>query len=359
MHIVFLTRKYPPQKGGMETFSYELIRHFSDEKTVIARGKRQADIIWVIPLLAIKAIGLRKKADAYHLGDLVLAPVARILKVFTPRPVVATVHGLELTYKKMGPLYTWMINASLPSVDRFVCVSENTRSLLMERGVPEEKIKCIPHGVTPPQMRDRNEARSALCRMMSTDDGCDNQFIILSVGRLVRRKGIEWFVRSVMPLLDNLSPLFVIASDGPERESIERAIEETKLQQSVTLLGGIDNELLTNLYSGADAFVMPNIDEKDDVEGFGFVAVEAAAAGLPVVASRLEGITDAIYDGQNGRLVDAEQPEQFAAVLREWAADVEERRAFGQRAREYTVSHFRWDDVAESYRSVFDSLLKY
>lgn len=357
MHIVFLTRKFPPQKGGMETFSKQLTDHLPEPKTIVAAGKRKSDILWVAPLLLFKAFGLRRTADCYHLGDLVLAPVGRLLKTLTHTPVVVTVHGLELTYRGPGSLLAQLVNWSLPKIDRFVCVSGNTKQLLLERGVEENRISVIPHGVAATDSVDRSQARARVCRELLADAAsCDSRPLLLGVGRLVKRKGFEWFIRSVLPELRELNPLLILTSDGPERSAIEQAVEDTNQQQQVMMLGGVSAERLLDLYTGSDIFVMPNTHVEDDVEGFGFVAIEAAAAGLAVAATDIDGIPEAIHHDRNGILIKPGDAQEYAKVVRQWMTHAEDRLAFAERARLYTLEHFQWDDVVAHYMKVYQAL---
>jgi phosphatidylinositol alpha-1,6-mannosyltransferase len=360
MPVIFLTRKFPPQAGGMETFSWQLTQAYPGEKAVIHFGRRQADIIWVLPRLWLAAVRRKRQASLYHLGDLVLAPLAPLLRR-TGRPIVATVHGLELTYKGFGGLYQRLLNWSLPAIDHFVCVSEHTANLLRERGIAAEKISVISHGVVPPEPRERTAARQAICQTLASTYGeaadCEQRPLLLTVGRLVRRKGVAWFITQVLPQLRELNPLYLVVSDGPEYTAIEESIRQQGLQQQVRLLGQVPAPLLLQLYAGADIFVMPNIAVANDVEGFGFVAIEAAAAGLPVVASRIDGIPAAIHHDRNGFLITPGDAQAYATAIRQWITHPADRQAFADRARAYTLESFRWATVAARYHAVFEKLI--
>lgn len=354
MHVVFLTRKFPPQTGGMETFSWQLTQQWRDDHTVIARGSTQRDILWVAPALLFHAFRLRHTADAYHLGDAVLAPLAPVIHRLTHKPVIVTVHGLELTYDGAGNWYHKLLNWGFSGVAHFVCVSKFTASLLGKRGIAPERISIISHGVVPlPQLHRASAQQQLATRVNLTANELQKRFTLLTVGRLVKRKGVEWFVRNVLPRILDLHPLYIVTSTGPEREHIQIAVDELKLEHVVQLIGVVDREFLHACYSAADVFVMPNITVPHDVEGFGFVPVEAASAGLPVVASRLEGIVDAIHDGKNGLLYEPSDTAACEALIRQWHDNPEQRRAFGETARTYTRDHFRWEEVYERYHTLF------
>lgn len=355
MHILFLTRKFLPERGGMETFSAQLTQHYSGAKTIVAYSTQQKDIWWVAALLFVRGLFGSRRASVLHLGDLVLAPVGVLIKKLTGKPIVVTVHGLELTYP--NPTLRRLIDWSLPSIDHFVAVSQHTASIVKERGVAEERISVIPHGVIPPSIIAHAEARQQIAAALSVSPAAiESKLLITTVGRLIKRKGVAWFIANVLPALKALNPLYLVASDGPERADIERVIRVHQMQDYVRLLGRVDDAGLQSLYYGSDLFVFPNISVPGDAEGFGFVAVEAAAAGLPVIASRIDGIPDAIHHEQNGLLVAPGEAAGYIEAITYWAHHPIQRRRFGETARAYTVEHFRWEHVAKQYQELFATI---
>lgn len=352
MQVIFITRKYPPARGGMETFSKELADRFPGESQVLHNGRRHVDIVWAAPLLLFRAVLRKRRASLYHLGDLVLAPLAPLLRYLTGKPIIATVHALELVYK--SSLLRELITRSLSSIDHFVAVSEYTKDLLVQRGVADSRITVIPHGVTVQPSRARDEARAEVERLLNLPP---DRPILLTVGRLVPRKGVSWFVANVLPRLRDLHPLYLVVSTGPDQCAIEEAREKHQLHDSVRLLGKVSDLLLTALYQGSDLFVMPNVSLPDDAEGFGFVAIEAAAAGLPVVASRTDGIPSSVHDSNNGLLVEPENADAYERVIRSWLEDDQGRREFGRRAAAYTKEHFNWDAIVEQYNTLFQKYI--
>lgn len=359
MKVIFLTRKYPPSRGGMETFSFELYTHYAGEKTLLHAGKKQRDIFWVAPYLFLRAIIVPKKSNiVYHLGDLALAPVGALLHFFTRRPVVVTVHGLELTYRSSNIFYRFLIDRSLPYLQQAVCVSHATKNLLAQHNFPPERSHTIPHGLTrlPPPI---GNARTILCRrILHETTDCSNRFIILLLGRLVRRKGALWFLRHVLPKISDRNPLILIGGDGPERAPLTNYIHRTQLHSLVHLLGEVNEEEKTVLYHGSDLFVMPNIPIDGDIEGFGFVALEATSAGLPVIASRCDGIPDAIFDEKNGRLVEPNDANAFAEHIHRFMDHPAERQAFGRSSARYTMENFQWQNVATRYQQLFQKVME-
>lgn len=363
MKIVFLTRKFWPQKGGMETFSSQLTRHYEGEKIVVHAGKRQSDIFWVAPYLFLKALLVARQTTLFHFGDAVLTPVAYLLKLVTKKPVVVTVHGLELTYASNNKFYQWLINSTLPHIDTFVAVSQHTAKLLRERDVPAEKITVIGHGVILPLASTNSTesnhptARQNIIKRYQLN-AASSPFIILTVGRLVKRKGQTWFVEHVLPQIANLNPIYIIVGTGVEEQNIRQSAADQNVSQNIKILQDIDDKNLSELYAGCDVFVMPNIPVHADVEGFGITALEAASHATPVIAADLEGIPDAIHHKKNGLLYEPQNATQLAKLLTLWQQNPTARQQFGQQAAAYTIQTFRWPNVAAQYQHLFQKISK-
>lgn len=352
MHIVFLTRKFAPATGGMETFSMKLDQYFDEEHTTIARGQhKQWHIIWAAPLLLWYAFKYRKVATHYHLGDLVLAPLAPCIRIFSKKPIVATVHALELTYK------SWLLQAlirwSQQSITHLVAVSEYSKQLAIDSGFPSEHISVITHGVDIPPAYDTQYGASYL---ESITQHNNDRPLLLTVGRLQKRKGVEWFIREVLPQLHSLNPLYLITSSGPEYESIKSAIHETNQETYAQLLGKVSDQELEALYRESTAFIMPNIPVQYDAEGFGFVSIEAAIRGLPVFASNIEGIPSAIHHDHNGVLIESTNDSLWADTLTDYLQNTEKLRALAENGRIYTEKRFTWKKSADAYKELFASL---
>ncbi|MFC1826187.1 glycosyltransferase family 4 protein, partial [Thermodesulfobacteriota bacterium] len=171
-----------------------------------------------------------------------------------------------------------------------------------------------------------------------------NRTVLLTVGRLVRRKGVAWFAEQVMPQLDN-SYSYLIVGDGPEYKNIQAVLERNKLNDRVFLLGRVSDETLKMIYNASDIFIMPNITVPDDIEGFGIAAIEAGSCGLPVVASNIQGIQDAVLDGMTGHLVEERDADGFLAKIEKMDLKKES-------VRSTVISKFDWKLIYRQYRNI-------
>jgi glycosyltransferase involved in cell wall biosynthesis len=346
MKILFITRKYPPKVGGMENYSYGLINNMSCDKHIIALRRSQFHLIWFLPYSFLKSLFLFWRVDIIYLCDALLAPMGYLLKIITRKPVFVTAHGLDVTYKKF---YYQKINRPfLKRMDRVFAVSQNTVEECVKRGVKRKKCKFVPNGVDAP-VQEKKYTKKDLEKFL--DISLDNKKMLLSVGRLIPRKGVEWFISDVIERLPS-EVIYVIAGEGPKREEIEHAVHNRGLENRVFIVGRVNDDQREMLFQTSDIFVMPNIRVDGDVEGFGIVAIEAAIQGLPVVASNIEGINDAIIEGHNGFLVETGNAQAFEEKLRNLLLETD-LESLSKKVAEYTRFNYSWEHVSNIYQKEF------
>lgn len=360
LKVLFITRCYPPVIGGMEKVSYELTSHLANLADIhlIANRKGKKNLPFFLPYALLRALFLIKRhaIDIVHLGDASLAPLGVIIKSVFKLPVVSTVHGLDVTYS--NKLYRRIIPKHLKRLDKLICISEHTSIECQKINLPSSKYMVIPNGIKPDEFYLAEPGSREKLQAALKIDLADKR-LLLSVGHLVARKGILWFIRSVMPHLPKDTIYLIIggygnASRGDEKEVYSRQIKDLGLENQIFLLGEVSVEVLRLAYNSADLLVMPNIKVPGDMEGFGIVAIEAASCGLPVLAANLEGIKDAVINGENGFLVESGNAEGFIKQILSYR----EQAQFKKRVREYTVEHFGWGKIAERYLETFQALVK-
>jgi glycosyltransferase involved in cell wall biosynthesis len=300
--------------GGMEKLSFALAKEFSQlvDTTTISWGKSQKYLPYFILLAFIKACFLipRKKINHIHIGDALLSPLGLALKVIFGIKTTVTVAGLDITFDFPG--YQFIIPKCVARFDTVICISNATREECIKRGVPANKCIVIPCGVYSEDL-NITTTRKDLNNIVGKD--MRNKKVLITVGRLVKRKGVSWFLENVFMRLDK-NYVYLIIGGGPEEESIHNTINTNKLNDRVFLLGKISDEKLKIIYHTADLFVMPNIKVDNNMEGFGIVAIEASSTGLPVIASDMEGISNAVINGKTGRLVKSKNIKAFMEAIK-------------------------------------------
>jgi len=215
-----------------------------------------------------------------------------------------------------------------------------------------EKCLFIPNGVKADEFTLPDlDARQRLGQILAQD--LAHKKILLSVGHLVKRKGIYWFIQQVMPRLAQDTIYIVIGHPKGNLKAYQKLVQETELQGRVFLLGEVADYTLKLAYHSADLLIMPNIKVEGDMEGFGVVILEAGSCGLPAIASNIEGIRDVIQEGQNGFLVEAGDVDAYVQRITQYRKQP----MFSRRVREYTLAHFEWNQIAKAYYQVFQSVI--
>lgn len=354
--ILFISRAFPPVIGGIEKQNAEIHKHLSKiaNVTLIANRHGKRFLPLFLPYAITYTLLRAHRYDVILLGDGILAIVAWTLRLVHPHPLVFCIlHGLDITFPK--PIYQrWWVRQFLTKVDCLLPVSRQTADEAINRGLRKDRCQVIPNGVSPDEFSQKYDT-SQLKRLL----GCEvvGKNIILTVGRLIERKGVHWFIENVLPKLHE-DIIYVVAGDGPMRRIIEKIIVQKKLASRVFLLGMVSDADLRMLYSVADLFIQPNIPVEGDMEGFGLVVLEAGSSGLPVLASRLEGLTEAISDGNNGKLLPFGNVDEYVTNINKLIYDKDARYAAGQRAMAYVLQHFQWKLIAERYLKIFNKYLQ-
>ncbi len=291
MQILFFTRTWHGT-GGLQQLSHDLWREIkkqygADAELVCPRSSG----IFSLMMFAVRAlwIGIRSGRSVHiHLGDGSLCPLGAIITGITGAKVSVTVAGLDVIYNRRW--YQWLLRQSLPYMDRICCISKATADEVHKRGISDDRIVIIPCGIDETHLASPSHNPLPITHNL------------LIIGRFIQRKGTVWFVDKVMPLLLKKKPdvHLTLLGDGPDRPLLQKLIRCNCLGDHITLLGAGDNAVREKAFADASLFVMPTIPVQGDMEGFGIVCIEASARGIPVVASRLDGVQDAVMENQTG-----------------------------------------------------------
>jgi phosphatidyl-myo-inositol dimannoside synthase len=299
--VIFTARLMPPRVvGGLERFSADVLaslRHSCRVVDLAHYGSRRRQ--WRY----LATIGIRVRSRARALAPAVVdgsdASMAAAISS-AGLPSVVRVHGRDLVHP--NPIYQAYLRRYLPRVTTIVANTDATRGLLDRVGIPPEQATTVhPAALSPPRGFAYEPVPGRL----------------LALGRLVPRKGVVHLVQHVWPLLAEEWPdaRLDIVGDGPCRRRLLRALARSPAAERVQFHGKISRFALEGLFSHADCLVMGNRSVPGDWEGFGIVAAEAAVRGVPVVATRVDGLGEAVVHGETGLLVTSGSPEELASAV--------------------------------------------
>lgn len=365
-----LTELFLPTKGGTAVWFNEVYRRLGDKQihivTADVPGAREYDmdhpnsvhrlnlrrVPWLRPeslSMYLKFLGkslwlaFTHRFDAIHAGRaLPEGLVAWLVARLSGRPVVIYAHGEELTGWGKGNKYRAMCFA-LRHADRVIANSDFTRDTLQSMGVSAGKIELIHPGVDIERFRPGlpyEDLRASL----KIGPGAK---LILSVGRLSRRKGFDTVIRCLPDIMQSgLDVHYAIIGIGEDETYLDEVAREAGVSDRVHRLGHVPMEDLPRWYNACDLFVLANREIAGDTEGFGIVFLEAAACGKAALAGVAGGVGSAVLDGITGRCVDGADPGAVAATLRELLTTEEKRNRLGGEGLRRARESLSWEAVA-------------
>lgn len=366
--ILHITRNLPPLVGGMERLNWHIADELSRCAQVQVIGPRGAaalkpehvelDEVPLRPLpcfllaSAWRALRLarRQRPDVVLAGSGLTAPAAWLAARACGARAVAYVHGLDVAVRH--PLYRAIWHPLLRRMDRVIANSRPTAELVRALGIAEDRIRIVHPGVGLPTAPQPAQALQDFRARHALGDGP----LLLSVGRLTERKGLREFVRHALPRIVQQMPevRLVVLGEAPvdsllagvqTRASIQAAADEAGIGEHLRFLGVItDPQPLACAYESAAVHVFPVRQLPGDPEGFGMVAIEAAAHGLPTVAFATGGIVDAVAEGHSGHLV---PPGDYAALSEAILRMLKDGKPHWQAGAQQFASGFAWPVLGE------------
>ncbi|MCU1369830.1 MAG: glycosyltransferase [Ilumatobacteraceae bacterium] len=367
MKHLLVTNDFPPKIGGIQSYLWELWRRLpSDEAAVLTTPHPGAEAFDAAAPIAIerisepvmlptRSLAARIDETAARVGaELVVLDPALPVGHLGPRlglPYGVILHGAEITVPGRVPGPRHALSRVLRGADLVIAAGgypadEGERAA--RQGLP---VVVVPPGVDTERFVPLGEAERAAVRKQF--GLAPESTVVVSVSRLVPRKGMDTLIRAAARLAPVHPELeVVIGGSGRDRPRLERLVAE--LAAPVRLLGRVDDDDLPGLYGAADVFAMDcrNRWLGLEQEGFGIVFLEAAACGIPQVAGRSGGAAEAVLHGETGLVV--EDPQSVAALadaLRALITDPARRAAMGAAGRRRAEDAFSYDVLAGQLRA--------
>ena len=261
--------------------------------------------------------------------------------------IVTTFYGVELRWVKtkmafLKSFLRWGIGFS----DKVTAISSYTAREVREL-VPDDEVavEVIPYTITvTAKLNQESQAKPLLP-------------LVLYVGRLVERKGVEYLIRAFAEVVREVPSELVIVGKGPEDERLHQLTEKLNLVQKVHFKGWVSQDELEQLYNQCNVFVLPAIiDSKGDTEGLGVVLLEAMSYMKPVVASNLGGITDIVKDRETGLLVNEKDPHGLSEAIKSLLSDPSLAASLAKRGYEHVQKQFSWERILSQWTALYGGL---
>ncbi len=287
----------------------------------------------------------KKRLEEIHCDQVLPAGMmawllTRIVKI----PYFVYAHGEEIAIGSRFPFRRRWMRRIFSDAAGVFANSQFTGSLVEQLGVPVQKIQVIYWGVNPATLNYEKDLV-----LLKKKYGVSGKKVLLTVSRLIRRKGHYFALKALRELIKEDATLhYLIAGGGEEEVYLKQLVKDFDLKEHVTFLGMVSDESLREIYFLSDLFLMPNIQlENGEVEGFGLVFLEAGAMKKPSIGGESGGTSDAISHEKTGFIVDPYNPQEIKSKVALLLRDPELSKKMGEAASARIRDFFVWDKVFE------------
>ena len=374
--VLFVTNDFGPRAGGIETFIIGLIQRRPFGQTIVytsfQENSAQFDADWLAnygvrvirdrskillptPRVALQLRGIIKKEGITTAAFGAAAPLGLLSASMKRAGVLRTValtHGHEVWWAKVFP-FNLLLRRIGSTVDVLTYLGEFTRKAIskaLSARAQSAMVKIAP-GIDVEHFipTDASPLRESL--------GLADKKVIVSVGRLVHRKGQDHLIEAMPEILKNVPRAhLLLVGEGPYREHLQNLVHQLKLESSVTFIGRIQYQDLPMYICVGDIFAMPSRSRLMglEVEGLGIVYLEASSCGLPVLAGDSGGAPDAVIQNETGLVVSGTDNKEIASAAVALLTNLEASQKMGTVGRQWIVDNWRWEIWSKS----FEELLK-
>lgn len=389
MKILAISHKYPPSVGGMQYHCYKLLQALEVDHQVIPlifKSNYPKILFFLAAVIRARVVLWKHRdIDVIYVNDGLMALIVTPLVFLTKTPIIVTIHGLDVSFP-LG-IYGYWIRTFLNKFNAIIAVSQSTYDLCIRKGIDASRLHLVMNAVDLNIQNTQVGSNLYQEIFKQTGQKIGDKFKLISLGRGVPRKGLLWFTKNVLPMLPNDVVYVVICPEfksarlfkwlkrllptelyrkiclliGAEIDAgeIEEMRRNGKLSDQVVFLPQYarDREMIMQLLTSSDLFIMANLKVKDDFEGFGLVALEASGSGLLTLASNVDGIPSAVQHRKNGILIDPGDAEAWSRKILELKKSDSKRHELAAKYQKYTLSKLlSWTKMAKEYIGVFQTV---
>jgi len=376
---LLLTENFPPKEGGSGRWFWELYSRLPNDKVLIVANDtpegREFDKTHELDIVRIelestewglastkglgfywetirKVLKLIKEHDIeeVHCGRVIPEGViARALKLLAGARYNCFVHGEDVETAATSREHSLLVKNVCKNASMLICNSENTANIVRKLGFDSgSKCEVLHPGVDTSRFEVAAPDTSFRQQM-----GWSGKRVLLTVGRLQRRKGQDFLIKSMPALLKEFPDLFyAVVGRGECYDELISLVDQHKLHDNVCVYPDMDDEALIKCYQQCDIFILPNRTIDNDIEGFGMVLVEAQVCGKPVIAGDSGGTRETMNIGKTGHIIDCSSTEN---LLKELSPILRNREIVDGEVdiADYAKKRFNWDQHVAKAKRLF------
>jgi phosphatidylinositol alpha-1,6-mannosyltransferase len=357
MKTLLVTLEYPPFKGGVAQYYYNLAMNWPEasnfkvldnsEQELMGKGKM---FPW---LKAVKKIWSLKRGQSFDyliVGHILpLGTVAYLTSLITPFKYTIVLHGLDLNLA-LRPRKKFITRLILKRSDKIICANSRVAEILKQAvsGL-EDKVRVVNPGVDI-----SSQLNEDLVNQLRNEYKLNSTFSLLSIGRLVERKGFDRVIEALAKLEGENIKYFIIGQ-GQDEFRLKQIVKDFKQDKRVIFLGSVSEEEKLAWLHASDTFIMPSRQIGADYEGFGIVYLEANQAGLPVIAGRSGGVADAVVDNVNGLMLNPENIAEISLAIAKLIKDKDLRFKLAENGKKRVREEFSWKKQAKKFQDLINN----
>jgi phosphatidylinositol alpha-1,6-mannosyltransferase len=365
MRTLLITLEYPPFFGGVANYYGNLVANWPDKDGVVVLGNSEKKLVderrryvkWLPAILSVRKLFKANGFDHLLVGQLLpLGIVAYYLQKLYKFDYSVIIHGMDFTYALKTERKKKMTHKILAKSRRIICTNSYTSKLVIDflGKESESKVFVVNPGVDAKALEPRDEARIVA---LKSQYGITTEFVLLSMARLVKRKGVDQVILALARLSDRWPNLvYLVAGKGPDEEHLRTYAESlgNNFSNVIKFIGSPNDHDKWQLLHLADAYAMVSREENGDFEGFGITYLEAGLAGKPVIAGASGGVADAVENEVNGLMVAPTDSAEIAAAIELLMDRPDLGKRLGQAGRERALRQFKWQDQAQKFYNVLN-----
>jgi glycosyltransferase involved in cell wall biosynthesis len=298
----------------------------------------------------------KEKFDLIHCHWLIPQGFISILlgKLFKI-PVISSAHAGDVFIAKFS-LVRFFLKKVIKNSHSITVNSIATSKAVT--AIYDKETYLIPMGVSIDLFSGSKNSKETITSKYNLSN---NENIILSVGRFAEKKGLEYLIKAMPIILEEINNIkLLLVGFGPEEKKLKLLVEKLKLSHHVVFCGKIPNGKLADYYNAANVFVLPSIhDRNGDTEGLGVVLLEAIAANCPIVGSNVGGITDIIIDNKTGLLAEQKNERDLAEKVIKVIKNDKLNDKLVNNARKHLIENFTWEAVGSKFYTLFRDIIKH
>ena len=371
--ILLITNDLGPRAGGIESFILGLLKRLPQGSVIVYTSSQpksesfdkdlfdkygviiirdRSKILLPTPRITRRAVKLMNQFDAKLIWFGAAAPLALMaahLRKNGADRIIALTHGHEVWWAKL-PIFRQLLSKISKDVDVLTYLGEYTKNAIKKVVSDQSKLIKIAPGIDVDHFQPSEKSNDLIHKL-----NISNRPVIVSVGRLVHRKGQDKLIVAMSQVIKDFpTAVLLLVGEGPIKYMLQKLVQHHSLEKNVIFAGRVQLDELPRYIQLGQIFAMPARDRFFglEVEGLGIVYLEASACALPVIVGNSGGAPDAVISEKTGLIVDGTSPDQIANSIKSLLQQPELAKRYGAAGREWVVNEWRWEIWSKRFNSL-------